>query len=560
MDEANVKASGPTPPRSTRSPRAAKPTQPATERAPIDTIRQHLLDGFHEGVVITDGRAVVLERNERAAHLLPEVVPGELVGARGLPLTADETEFTWGGRLLQARRVVLGPDRFAWYFSDLTEAAKRADALLAERSRWLFLARAGERLGRSLNLDRVCRTAVELAVPALAAAAVLVLPPERGRSRWWRLRDGVPADNGWAKTSALPSAVREALADHVELRPVLWPARGPLADDWWDGDGGPSDVAVASAPAADGPAGVLILAGAALAGAPGPDPEALRGFLSRLGGAIEAAQLYRSQVQLTATLQQNLVPDDPIDVTGLRWGTAYRPAQSALRIGGDFYGSHRLANGDVLFFLGDVAGKGVDAAVLTGQVRQAVRILSRIDTDPLRLLRLLNDMLLESGRGGRFTTVVLGTARPAPHGLELTLTGGGHLPPLILRADGRVEPVMLGGMLVGVVDEPMFGRQTVRLAPGETCVLYTDGVTEARGGHQEEMYGLARLTAALAGCASMPAPAVAERVEQLATDWLGARDHDDIAVLAVRAVDRAEEAQRRASARHLHAVNGSGQP
>ncbi|WP_146765307.1 PP2C family protein-serine/threonine phosphatase, partial [Micromonospora saelicesensis] len=225
-----------------------------------------------------------------------------------------------------------------------------------------------------------------------------------------------------------------------------------------------------------------------------------------------------------------------------------------LRIGGDFYGSHRLTDGGSVFFLGDVSGKGVEAAVFTGQLRQCLQALHRLESNPARLLRLLNDALLETTQAhgqGRFATIVLGVARPERDGgLTLTMAGGGHLPPLVLRASGEVETVELRGMLIGVVPDPRVGEVTVRLAPGETCLLYSDGVTEARGGRRgDEQFGPERLVTALTGCQRMPAPALAERVEQITCDWLAQGDHDDIAVLALRAAGLSGR-----GARHLHSV------
>ncbi|MCE3553614.1 serine/threonine-protein phosphatase [Pseudonocardia sp. RS11V-5] len=123
----------------------------------------------------------------------------------------------------------------------------------------------------------------------------------------------------------------------------------------------------------------------------------------------------------------------------------------------------------------------------------------------------------------------------ADGGLELELAGGGHLPPLVVRRDG-VEEVEIGGMLVGAVPGARFASRTVRLAPGEACVLCTDGVSEARGGVDgRETLGETRLAALLAGAHVMPAPAIAERVEQHTTRWLASGAHDDIAVLVVQA-------------------------
>ncbi|MEV4624530.1 PP2C family protein-serine/threonine phosphatase [Asanoa sp. NPDC049573] len=442
----------------------------------------------------------------------------------------------------------------AWYVEDVTDAIARSDALLAERGRARFLATASQQLGNPLHEDRAARAAVRLAVPTLGDTAVLVLAPRRGRARWWRATGSEPAtvDGGVLTGDELPPAVEQALAGN-EPSEADWLA-DQLAEVGWLGERAPGSVSVrvVSLPGSAAATGALVVV---RDNQREPDPDEhdmqmLRGFAARAGAALDAAVLYRDQADVAETLQASLAPTEPPAVGGVQWGAAYRPAPSSLRIGGDFYGAHEMPDGGALFYLGDVSGKGVDAAVFTGQIRQGIQALRRIESDPARLLVLLNDAVLETSRAhgqGRFATMVLGRAQPAHgSGLSLTLASGGHLPPIVVRADGTVETVDLRGMLIGVVPDPRIAAVAVQLAPGETCLLFSDGVTEARGGVRGEQFGAARLVDALEGCQRMPAPALAERVEQVIGDWLGGRNHDDIAVLAVRAVGL--------TPRHLHAV------
>ncbi|MFE1783179.1 PP2C family protein-serine/threonine phosphatase, partial [Streptomyces sp. NPDC059506] len=128
-------------------------------------------------------------------------------------------------------------------------------------------------------------------------------------------------------------------------------------------------------------------------------------------------------------------------------------------------------------------------------------------------------------------------------------TSARHPAPLILRGDGRVEEAETRGTLIGVVPSVTSTTWETVLEPGETCLLFSDGVTEARGGASgNEMFGTQRLSGALAECARMPVRAVVERVEMLTAQWLGGNEHDDIALLAVGAP--------RGS--HLTAVDGTG--
>jgi GAF domain-containing protein len=529
-------------------------------------------DHFREGMVICDSAGVVRHVNAVARTLLPGLAVGEVIASSGLAVfseapetTAAGVDVTYGGRRLLVRRVPL-TYHCAWYVEDVTEASGRADALLAERSRSQFLVAASQKLGNPLHADRAARAAARMAVPTLGDVAVLVLAVRGGRVRWWRATvgddgDAPVVDGGTTPAPELPPVIAEALAGG-EPHTADWLVEQLAEADWLAGLA-PSQTSarVVSLPGSGAPTGALVVARSAGRPFDEPDLQMLRGFAARAGAALNAAMLYRDQAEIAETLQASLLPVAPAPVAGLGWGTAYRPAQAALRIGGDFYGTHQLPDGRSIFFLGDVSGKGVEAAVFTGQLRQGLQALRRVEQHPRPLLSLLNDAVLETTQAhglGRFATMVLGLAAPVRDGgLELTLASGGHLPPLVLRNDGTVEPVALRGMLIGVVADPRIDQTTVRLAPGETCLLYSDGVTEARGGRRgNEQFGVDRLTRALTGCHRMPAAALAERVEQVVCDWLAGRDHDDIAVLAVQAEPAGG---RRRGARHLHAVPDPGQ-
>ncbi|SCF23973.1 PP2C family protein-serine/threonine phosphatase [Micromonospora mirobrigensis] len=547
---------------------AGDPARPAQALPPLAPDRGHcapdwseVVEHFREGLIVCDADQVVSHLSPVAERLLPEVAPGvtlAVAGIRELFGGDNPAEFTHRSRRLRVRRVPLSAGRSCWYVEDVTESVTRADALLAERARSAFLAVVGEKLGNPLHPDRAAAAVVRLAVPTLAEVAVLVLAPRSGRARWWRAsrsEDEAPTvDSGVLTSAQLPTAIEEGLAG-TEPHAVGWLVEQAVDAGWLPGLGTHETSArVVPLPGHDAPAGVLLVARRAVRYYDEADVDLVRAFAARAGAALTTAVLYRDQAEVADTLQASLLPVEPAPASGVQWGTAYRPAQAGLRIGGDFYGSHRLTDGGSVFFLGDVSGKGVEAAVFTGQLRQCLQALHRVESRPVRLLRLLNDALLETTQAhgqGRFATMVLGTVRAhRDGGLTLTMSGGGHLPPLVLRSSGEVEQVGLTGMLVGVVPDPRIGEVTVRLEPGETCLLYSDGVTEARGGRRgDELFGTERLIGALAGCQRMPAPALAERVEQVTCDWLGRGDHDDIAVLALRATGPGAR-----TSRHLHSV------
>ncbi|MEU4475452.1 PP2C family protein-serine/threonine phosphatase [Micromonospora sp. NPDC023888] len=519
-----------------------------------------VVEHLREGLVVCDADGVVRHVSPVAERLLPGVLPGELLSAAGVPglSEGDPGGFTHRGRRLTARQVPLSGARCCWYVEDVTDSVGGAEALLAERARSNFLAVVGDKLGNPLHPARAAAAIVRLAVPTLAEVAVLVLAHRSGRAHWWRASgahdEAASVDNGVLAGGDLPTVIADGLSG-VEPHALDWLVEQAVDAGWLPELAGVGTAArVVPLPGRDAPVGVLLVARAAPGSYDEADEELIRAFAARAGAAMTTALLYRDQTEVADTLQASLLPVEPAEAAGVRWGTAYRPAQAGLRIGGDFYGSHRLADGGSVFFLGDVSGKGVEAAVFTGQLRQCLQALHRLESHPGRLLRLLNDAMLETTQAqgqGRFATIVLGVARPhRDGGLTLTMAGGGHLPPLVLRASGEVESVPLHGMLIGVVPDPRVGEVTVRLAPGETCLLYSDGVTEARGGRRgDEQFGAERLVAAVTGCQRMPAPALAERVEQVTCDWLAQGDHDDIAVLALRAAGPGGRPSR-----HLHSV------
>ncbi|MDH6229036.1 serine phosphatase RsbU (regulator of sigma subunit) [Streptomyces sp. MJP52] len=133
------------------------------------------------------------------------------------------------------------------------------------------------------------------------------------------------------------------------------------------------------------------------------------------------------------------------------------------------------------------------------------------------------------------------------HKVQVRLTSAGHPKPLIIRTDGTVEEADTRGTLVGVLPEVRARTTTVTLAPGESCVLYTDGITEAKGGPLgDTLFGEQRLVRALSGCAGMPAEGIVEHVQMLVSQWLGNRRHDDMAVVTISAP----------RTHHLNAVDG----
>ncbi|MFE9450103.1 SpoIIE family protein phosphatase [Streptomyces sp. NPDC006739] len=240
--------------------------------------------------------------------------------------------------------------------------------------------------------------------------------------------------------------------------------------------------------------------------------------------------------QLTTTLQATLLPPVLANVPGLDVAAHYHIA-SVDEVGGDFYDLFPLAAGTWGMFLGDVCGKGAEAAAVTSLTRYTLRAAAVYDPDPAEVLRNLNTVLNQeyNGTDPRFCTVLFGLLTPdgGDGGFRITLASGGHPPALLLRADGTADFLPTpGGQLIGALPDAGIATTAFRLDPGDTLLLYTDGLTEARTTVRGDRYG----DDALLGFGRALAPSTAQSTVSAIRDLLdtlGAGVDDDAAVLAV---------------------------
>ncbi|MGE2717180.1 PP2C family protein-serine/threonine phosphatase [Mycolicibacterium litorale] len=292
----------------------------------------------------------------------------------------------------------------------------------------------------------------------------------------------------------------------------------------------PADVLALGLTARGTTLGVLLLARFGDRGWGDDDIGFAQRLASRAAVALDSARLYEERGRIAAALQRGLRPPVLPEVDGLRVAARYRPTAEHLEIGGDFYDVHGAA-GDWLFALGDFCGKGVEAAALTGRTRQSIRTAAHFDRRPEVVLGALNSVLHEA-ESEQFVTVVCARVRPHPDGhADVDLAVAGHPAPIVLRADGRVEQLEVYGTAAGVRAETRYQPGAVRLERGDTMLMYTDGVDEARSG--SAFFGMDRLTAFLPAYAGAAPDVVCEAVEQHVLEFLDGQPHDDIALLAV---------------------------
>ena len=204
-------------------------------------------------------------------------------------------------------------------------------------------------------------------------------------------------------------------------------------------------------------------------------------FALRAGAAVENARLYRAASEIARALQTSLLPPVLPDIPGAKLAAAYHPAGQGLEVGGDFYDVFSTREGQWYLVIGDVCGKGAEAAAVTALTRYTIRSAAARERSPAAILRWVDEaMLTQNGAGGRFCTVACVHVDVSGPVAQATVACGGHPLAVVRRADGQVELFGTPGTLLGLLGDVELPEASTELRPGDSLVLYTDGLTEAR--------------------------------------------------------------------------------
>ncbi|MDX3379553.1 PP2C family protein-serine/threonine phosphatase [Streptomyces sp. ME02-6991-2A] len=425
--------------------------------------------------------------------------------------------------------------------------ARRAsdDALLAE---------ASLQMDSSLDVEDTLRRVARIAVPAVADGALVHLLrsegpefvaathvavqqqralEEAGRHDPWLAallaRRGEDEDTVFLSGAALEgSPFAEAVAESVSAGAG---ANGSAADARPAGDGPhPTVVSVSTLRARGRVVGSITFVYQRPA-ARLPDSAFLRSLATRAALAIDNALLYELRRNAVLSLQEHLLPSQLPESVQWDLSASYAVGDPMLDVGGDFYDAVPRPDGSIALLIGDVCGRGAEAAALTGLARHTLRTLLEEGTAPGTALSRLNRALRQE-RASRFLTAVVATLTPRPDGTALLSTcSAGHPPPLVLRGDGTVSEVLSGGLLLGVLDDVSYESHEELIAPDDTLVLFTDGLTESReaGGAFFESVLPARLSALRGSGAAHIAESLAQQAETFRDSG-----QDDIALLVAR--------------------------
>ena len=397
---------------------------------------------------------------------------------------------------------------------------RRADL---RRQTWLtFLAEASELLAHSLDVELTLALIPQLVVPRLGQWCAVHTADEWGQPRLAaathaneeelpHLRALLDVDGPETVVAALREAMRTG--SHTPLGPPTEGFAVPLV--------------------ARGQRLGTLAVGRHAGHRHDPDEIAVLEDVARRSAlAVDNARIHAERRRVAHTLQQSLLPPVLPVVSGIGFAAEYVPTGDDVEVGGDFYDVVPLPDGRWLVVVGDVSGKGVQAATVTGLVRDVIRVLVR-DGRPLdEALVRLNDTLVERG-GGRYCTLALAAVgRDGGDQLTVHLHLAGHDQPVLVRSDGRTSFVGAGGTALGLLATITSPMTKVPLAPGDALVFYTDGVTERRRGR--ELFGSTRLRDAAAPLAGYSADVVAARLRTATLGFSAEAPRDDIAILVLR--------------------------
>jgi Stage II sporulation protein E (SpoIIE)/GAF domain len=253
----------------------------------------------------------------------------------------------------------------------------------------------------------------------------------------------------------------------------------------------------------------------------------LEDLTGRAALAFDNARLYAERARVARTLRRSLMPAELPAIRGLELASFFQPLGAGTEVGGDFYDVF-ADGGRCWLVVGDVCGKGAEAAVLTGFLRHTTVAYARQGAGPATVLERVNGAMLDEDFEGRFATEILARLEFRDGAAEVTIAVAGHPPALLARADGSTEQFGEPGTLLGVFAEAIITERTTLLRPGDALALYTDGLSDAHA--PERTLSAEEMLSRLSRSAPCPAREAITALLELVDLEHGARD--DIAILA----------------------------
>jgi serine phosphatase RsbU (regulator of sigma subunit)/PAS domain-containing protein len=484
----------------------------------------------------------LLRPGARSLAAVPLLAEGRALGAIGI-VFAEERRLTLADRDFMVN--LAGQCAMALERARLYEAEREARARLA------FLTEAGDALVASLDVDTTLATVARLAVPRLAdwCGINLALEGGQGGVRRFGVHHVDPAKRAlarrfWEGTPFDPDQPRGAAAVLRTGRPELTPV---ITDELLAASNDPETLAVlrelgvCSSMVVPMSARGRTLGAITLVAGPsgrhfGDEDLALARELARRAGlAVDNARLFSERSHVARALQESLLPRVLPAIPGVELGGRYLAAGEGNEVGGDFYDVFAVGDGTWAVLVGDVCGRGPEAAGVTALARYTARAIApHVDRPSQALARLNRAILDQLPSPERFFTAAFASLRTGDGGARLVVSCAGHPPPLLVRADGTTRAVGADGTLLGLFDEVELSDEELELGPGDAVVFYTDGVIEAR--RVDAFFGEDRLRRVVADAATAGAGAdgLAGAVADAVTGFRWGGGEDDVAVLVAR--------------------------
>jgi phosphoserine phosphatase RsbU/P len=381
--------------------------------------------------------------------------------------------------------------------------------------------------------DRVARLAAMLLGTPVAFITMTSAPQSCGRDRqggWDAASPRTPAELSLCRQAV--DAADSLIIDDARLDPRMVASRGNESA---------GVIAWASVPVRDPQghaAGALCVADYQPRHWTAADAEILQtlALVAASEVALRIAVEYGTERALLArTLQESLLPPRLPEIPGLQVTARYAAGGTGVEVLGDFYDVFPSVRGSWGMAVGDVCGKGVAAAKSTALARYTLRAEAHRETRPSTILAALNQALLDwLTDDPRFLTAIYATVRPTLAGASVRISSAGHPLALVRRADGRLQTFGRPGTLLGLLPDPELHDSHGLLRSGDSLILFTDGVTEARGHADRELFGDDRLRAVIAGLGDESATEIADAIQQAVLAFSGAAISDDCVALVLK--------------------------
>jgi PAS domain S-box-containing protein len=485
----------------------------------------------------------------RSVIIVPLIARGQAIGA--MSLIAAESGRRYGDRELAlaeevGRRAGLAIENARLFDDERRARAEAESARAAAESAWDRVARLqalGAALGGALDREEVARVILAEAVSALGIAAGAVAIRDGGHGVTVASTGYPPAAAAALERFGVGAAA--ALATAIRSGRPAWIEHG---DPWWPG------IEIAGKPAPPGIALPLVVGGTPVgaleirlppgrAEALDVDRAFLLAFADQCAQALERAERYEAEHRVALTLQRSLLPAPPASIERAEVALRYLPRGEGLEAGGDWYDVIALPGGRVGVAVGDVVGRGVEAAAIMGQLQSALRALALLGDGPSEVLTRLGRFAATLPQAV-MTTVAYCVLDPASG--ELRHARAGHPPPLVMRRSGAVERLDgRGGVPLGTLEGFRYEEAAALLGPEEALILYSDGLVERRGEVIDE--GLVRLSRAVE---AVPDASAEETCDRILSSAFGTRPPaDDVALLVLRRTGHHAALRRRIPAR-----------